>query len=358
MTSFSEAAAALAARLYSAPTVRPTVGPITNVLPTDEANSEIAPNQAYFTVSVNELYLTTGRQLWATYDPMIVATIEYVYDKKVSAVPVVIGPSMIKGDPGHDVPRGLIVNDIPETGPHPYRGGKIKIAIILYKVKHTDYAHEFLKFTESISKATSVVGDTDTLQKVGSALVNGVNQLLSMRGNEPLAGHVFTIDGNSLSGFRSGYSVLISDPQTDLTKLRVNCGRLEIQNGDGFVPYRSADYALYNVSGRFRRGEIDTLPFRGLLDQSIEAALANDDESWKRSKAYLLSLYGQMATSPDLIPEEAERLMDEFTQKVVTARERAKRLGALSSGGETRTTLSAREHVRQMNSRTNVLALE
>jgi len=332
MPTFLETARSFAAKIYSSPTIQPTTGrvPDEQCTPPASAGKEILPNQSYFTVTLNELYLAFGRELWTTYDPMIVATVEYMHRGDSLAVPVVIGPGTIKRPTDNGVPHGVVINDIPIAGPHPYRGGTITITMLLYKIKHSDYARGFLKFAESVSRAAGVPTNINTLEKVGTALLEGVEELLSMKDNEPIAGHMFTIDDSTRRGFRTGYGVLIADSKAQMAKVRVKEGRLEITDGEQFAPYREADYVLYSVSERPRRGEVESLPFYSLYEQSVQAAIANDEESWKRAKASLLTLYGQMVASPDLIPSEVESLTDEFVVKITKARKRAQELGALA----------------------------
>jgi hypothetical protein len=359
MSEFFETVRAFAAKLYSAPAVRPTVGriPDQQCIPSEGVGREILPDQSYFTVVVNELFVAIGRQLWATYDPMVLVTIEYMYKGTNLAIPVVIGPGTIKRPAEQQIPHGIVINDIPVAGPHPYRGGKITITMLLYKIKHTDYARGFLKFAERISKAAGVPANIDTLEKVGAALLEGVDELLKMKDNEPIAGHMFAIDDSTRRGFRTGYAVLISDSKAQLSEMRVNEGRLEAKNGSEYLPYREGDYVLYSVSERSRRGEVESLPFYALYEQSLQAAIANDDESWKRAKASLLSLYGQMVSSPDLISSEVEGLTNEFTTRVLAARKRASALEALSVAEKGREALERDAMIRQLNSRVGLLDL-
>jgi hypothetical protein len=359
MSEFFEAMRAFAAKLYSAPAVRPTVGriPHEQCIPSEGVGKEILADQSYFTVVVNELFVAIGRQLWATYDPMVLVTIEYMYKGTNLAVPVVIGPGIIKRPTEQQIPHGIVINDIPVAGPHPYRGGPVTITMLLYKIKHTDYARGFLRFAESISKATGVPANIAMLEKVGSALLEGVDELLKMKDNEPIAGHMFTIDDSTRLGFRSGYAVLMSDSNAQLSKMRVNDGRLEAKYGSEYLPYRDGDYVLYSVSERSRRGEVKSLSFYSLYEQSLQAAIANDDESWKRAKASLLSLYGQMVVSPDLISSEVESLTDEFTERMLAAKERANQLEALAIAEKSRETVEREAMTRQMNSRVRLLDL-
>jgi hypothetical protein len=319
--------------------------------------TEILADQSYFSVVVNELFIAIGRQLWATYDPMVLVTIEYMYGGTKLAVPVVIGPGTIKRPGEQQIPHGIVINDIPVAGPHPYRGGPVTITMLLYKIKHTDYARGFLRFAENISKATGMPANIDTLEKVGSALVEGVDEILKMKDNEPIAGHMFTIDDSTRLGFRSGYGVLMSDSNAQISKMRVNDGRLEAQHGSEYLPYRDGDYVLYSISERSRRGEVKSLPFYSLYEQGLQAATANDDESWKRAKASLLSLYGQMVVCPDLISSEVETLTDQFTERLLAARKRRTGLEALRIGEKSRETVEREAIVRQMNSRVRLLDL-
>jgi len=359
MSGFVTAARELASRLYSSKSIRPLVGriPDAQVFPREEVDQEIVADRSYFTVVVNELFLTVGRELWATFDPMVLATVEYLYDGKLLSIPTIVGPGLIKLPEGHEAPHGLVINDIQIAGPHPYRGGKVGVTILLYKIKHTDFAQSFLKLAENVSRAAGVPANVDAFGKVGTALIDGLDNLLKIKGNEPVAGHMFTIDGSSRRGFRTGYAALIADPDVKMSSLRVTDGKLEQQNGAEFSPYRAADYVLYSVTGRPTRGEFDSLPFRKLLDQSIQAALGNEEESWKRAKAGLLSLYGLIATSPDLVQEEAESLFDQYTKRVLTARDRAKGLQVLSVDDDKRITAEADALKQQLNARANLLDL-
>jgi hypothetical protein len=338
----------------------PTVGamPEEQCLPGDGVGVEIAPNQSYFTVTVNELNLAAGRKFWTTFDPMVLAIVEFVYDRRPFSIPVVIGPSAIKQAAGYQLPLGLIINDAAVVGPHPYRGGNVTVTMLLYRVRHSDYARGLLQVAENISKAIGVPADVGMLEKVGSALLDGVETLLKLQDTVPLAGHMFTVDGGNRRGFRTGYSMLIASNDVPISTLRVKQGRLQSRNGSGWVPYRESDFVLYSVMERSRRGEVETLPFIGLLEQGVQAALADGDDSWKRAKSALLSLYGQMVTSNDLIPSEVEVLCDEFTKTILAARNRAAKIGALSSQDQrgeasVHTTLTKR-----LNSRIGLLELK
>ena len=39
------------------------------------------PNQQYFQIRINELYLSTSRKWFSEYDPLVFAATEFIYDK-------------------------------------------------------------------------------------------------------------------------------------------------------------------------------------------------------------------------------------------------------------------------------------
>ena len=45
------------------------------------------PNQQYFQVRINEMYLRSSRQWFSQYDPMVFIVSEFTYDKRVEALP-------------------------------------------------------------------------------------------------------------------------------------------------------------------------------------------------------------------------------------------------------------------------------
>lgn len=297
-------------------------------LPEGVAGAEIAKDEAYFTVQINELYLAGGRNWWVTFDPMVLVIVDFVYGSKKISIPKFIGPNLIDQKIGK-VPHGFVLNDIAVAGPHPFRGGRLGISVILYKVKKQDYATGILKFIEGVSSAVGMPADIGTLEKVGGTILQGAEMLMGLGDSVPVAGHRIEIDGALITGLTSSFSALIADKNIDASSLRVKDGRLWVDAAGGPAKYDGSDYVLYSLLGTKSRGDERTLPFYSLREQSLNAALSADEAGLKRAKAILLSLYQQMVVSPDLTSEETDALFDTYEKDLMAKYDRGKRIKAM-----------------------------
>jgi hypothetical protein len=242
------------------------------------------------------LFLKEGRSLWDTFDPMVVMVTEFVYGDKKLSVPFVVGSGLFGQQPGR-LPHGLLFNDILAAGPHPFRGGNVAISLVLYRVKRDNYAKGILKVVESISSAVGIPANIGFLTKVGDAFIDGLEALLNLQDTVPIMGHRVEIDTSTTDGLPSSYWMLTSETNITSSQIVVENGRLAIQGINGIrQPFSSSDYVLYSLTGSSRRGDESTLPFYPLRKQALESVLSGE-EGWKRSKATLLSMYGQMAAS-------------------------------------------------------------
>jgi hypothetical protein len=156
--------------------------------PPGSVGAEIRKEEAYFTVRINELFLAEARVAWANYDPMVLVTSSFVYGDKTFSVPAVVGPSLV-AQPGQALPRGLLFNDTTAAGPYPYRGGPVTLSVVLYRVRHHDYARGLLRLLDGISKAIGPAADLGILSKVGGTMLDGLELLLGLGETEPVAGH-------------------------------------------------------------------------------------------------------------------------------------------------------------------------
>ncbi len=330
MPDFMELMSEFAGKLRAGPLPLPIATQILSdrCLPEGVAGAEIEKDQAYFTVQINELYLAEGRSWWATFDPMVLVIVDFVYGSKKISIPKFIGPNLIDQKIGK-TPHGFLLNDIAVAGPHPFRGGRLGISVILYKVKKQDYATGMLKFIEGVSSAIGIPADIGTLQKVGGTILQGAEMLMGLGDSEPVAGHRIEIDGASITGLTSSFSALIADQNVQTSSLRVKDGRLWVDAAGGPAKCDGSDYVLYSVLGTKSRGDERTLPFYSLREQSLNAALSADEAGLKRAKAILLSLYQQMVVSPDLTSDEADALFDAYEKDLLAKYERGKRIKAM-----------------------------
>ena len=357
MTDFLARMGGFVEKLRSSPMPLPTVSEIAHdrCLPSGVAGREIVKDNGYFTVWLNELFLAEGRNWWATYDPVAIVITEFGYGTGRVSVPIVVGPNLISAkNPG--VPHGIVLRDTCVAGPYPFRGGNVAITVILYKVKHQDYARGLLRFVESLSSAIGTPADIGMLAKVGGTVLDGLESLLNLGDTVPVAGHRIEIDTSTVSGFVSSYTALIAERDVDMSQLRVEERRLLLQQSDGETArFEKADYVLYSVLGRERRGDESTLPFYHSFLQARNAAMVNNPDNWKRAKAMLLAIYEQMVLSPDLTLRQADALFDSYREDLLAIRKRAQAVHAMPLGQQPPRP-DARET--RMNNATSVLDLE
>jgi hypothetical protein len=324
----SEFAAWLRSDKFPLPTIAAI--PASKCSPEGIAGREIERDRAYFSVEVKELFLAEGRRWWVEYSPAVLMIVEFIYGNQKISVPTLVGPNTIRQKNGQ-CPQGVVLENTLVAGPYPFRGGRVAITTILYRAQHHNYARSLLNFSESVSSAIGVPADLGTLMKIGSTVLDGLQTLLQLGDAEPLAAHRIEFEGGSLQGFRSSFCALIAGG-ADPTLVRVEDGgrlKIELENGQT-IRFEQADYMLYSVNRRDRRGEISTLPFATLLDQARSAALSPEDTGWIRAKASLSTLCQQLVLSPDLTPEEADEIMDSFKAELLKLKEKREKLALLS----------------------------
>lgn len=337
MTSTLDRLSALFQRARSGHVPPPVVAdlPPAACAPPGVAGADIRRDRDYLTVTVHELALAQNQQWWTRYDPLVVAITELIHGGQRVCIPAIVGPETIRSlQPDAAVPAGIVLRDTPVAGPFPYRGGAVALTVMLYRVKVGDHAQRLLGVLEGISKAIGVK-EVETAARMGGALVSGLEALLDLQDTVPVAGQRTVQDGDGFRGFRTGFSALVAPPGVDAATLRViDGGRLHLAADDGTRPADGLDYVLCGIQARPRRGEIATLPFARLLEGARAAAAAGDDEGWQRARAGLLSAYQQMVASPDLTANDADQILSEWREKLVSTRKSAKEVLMLS-GRET-----------------------
>jgi len=302
--------------------------------PDGTAGAPVPKDKCYLTLTVNELFLSNARRWFTEYQPMVVFVTSFLQGNTAVTVPAVVGPSLL-ARPGQQLPQGLILNDIEVAGPTPYRGGTLTIGVLLYRVKHTDYARALLQVVEGVSKAIGPTANLGMLTKVGGTLLDGMESVLRLGDTEPVMGQRFTLSPVGPGGMKTFYAALIGpDSSIPPEELSVDNGRLRARNGAGVIPFTAADYILYSLSAPSRRTDESTLPFYPMFERAKKDAYRGGDDNWKAAKATFAEVWQKMMVSPDLTPEQAEELYEEW-KTVLLAEKRRGESDKLLSYGET-----------------------
>jgi hypothetical protein len=334
MPGLFEQISALSKRLVSGPMPRMSEAVFDVPTSVPGASNEIVRDGSYFGLTVNQINLLEGRELFSTYDPLVYIAVDFVHGRERIVIPKLIGPAALRaGLPeGHDqLPHGFDVGDIRVAGPHPYRGGQVGITVVLYRVRKTDYAKRVLQIAEGLSNAIGLPAEMSTLTKIGNSVVDSVEALFGMEDSEPLLGRRVELNASPIDGFRQRAVALFRNGNPPDPSLKVLGGRLQHSMDR---EYSGSDFVLYTVwrseSNENERG----LTFYPQVERMLQDAAAGDETSWLRAKSTLIAIYQQMLTSADLTASDADRLFSVYKQDVLEARKRPLEVSLMGTHGD------------------------
>jgi hypothetical protein len=302
------------------------------------AGQPIVPNTHYFGLTLNELWLSKGREWWSTFDPLVHVAMTFDYGSEAVTLSKLIGPSALKGKllpEASELPHGFVMRDIGVAPAHPFRGGPVDVTVVLYKVKRTDFAKKALALAEGLAAAFGGAAQIGPLLKLGGVVADTINALLQIGDSEPVLGHHVGLNPSPVRPLRMQSIALLSG-EVAPDALRVTNDRLD---GLPREAADSTDYVLYSLWGDTNAPDENRLPIAPLIEKMDECALAGDDVSWQRGKSLLMSLYVQLLASPDLFKADADRLFASFRQRMLDLREC--RPSMMSAGSRTPTALEA-----------------
>ena len=301
---------------------------------TDGSRTAFNPNEHYFMVRVNELYLAYSREWFATYDPMVLVVSEFTYDKSEQAVPFVVGPTLLEGK-GQEAPDGMVFSDTRVAGLHPYRGGRLTLSVVLSKVQKQNYAKKLLEMVESVAGVLDFAVALGTYVKVGGVVLDGVQALFGLEeGATAVVGHRKEFDPDGGDALVPGYFALIdaAEDSIDPDTLWVRENRLhEGTSLEESKPFRSADYVLYSIVQADVRTDERTLPFYPLFERMQTSATSTDKNDQKRAKADMTTLWQNLVLSPDLTTPQRKELTERYTAELKSLLDEAKEMSTLGS---------------------------
>lgn len=296
-----------------------------------EEASPFNADEHYFQLRINEMFLHDSRRWFVEYDPMVFCVTEFVYDKKMQAIPFVVGPQMLERF-GQELPAGMLFTNTRVAGPHPYRGSRLISSVVLCRVKKEDYAQKLLGVVEKIGGVLDVACALSTYTKVAEGVVEGVEALLGFADTvNPLIGWRREFDPDAGDRLEPSYFVLIDDPSNhlDLSQLWVREGSLFKGKTAPREPFRDADYLLYSIVKSSRRGDVTSLPFYPLFERAKQQASVPDDNSWIRARSDMLSLYQTLILSPDLTKPHADELGSQYHAELKNVHRQAVKYGSV-----------------------------
>ena len=309
----------------------------------DGGNHKFLADQHYFQIRVNDLYLPTSREWLNTYDPLVLFVSEFTYDREVESVPFVVGPNLLENI-GQDLPTGMTLRNTRVAGIYPYRGGRLNLSLVLCRVERMNYARTMLELIEGAAGALDFSQTVSNYLKVSKVILDGVEALLGIGDTQPLIGSRFEMDPDAGDRVEQGYRALINVPESkiDMSQFWVRDNRLMYGPSlSESTLFDKAEYVLFSVVKTAKRDDTRMLPFYPLFRQIIEASARPDEESWKRAKANMVTLFQTMILSPDLTHSHAISLKDHYVSQMKNTREQALSLHSLGTSGIAREAMGA-----------------
>lgn len=292
-------------------------------------------NHHYFQVRLNEMFLSYSREWFSGYLPMAVFISEYLYDRERRIVPFVVGPGLVE-QKGFQIPnQGMIFANTRVAGLHPYRGGRLAVTVILYRIRRTNYVRNLIRVLESAVGLLDVSMPFASYTTIGAVILDGIEALFAIGDTDPIIGWRQEFDPDAGDALSPGYFALINKPEAevDASTLWVIEDQLCAgQSAETARPLRDSEYLLYSLLQANERSDLEALPFQPVWERIVTEASYPSEAHWQSAKANMVSLYQTISTSPDLTAPHAARLAEQYVERMKELHLRAAALGELELG--------------------------
>ncbi len=313
--------------------------PATNILnQTDGLDIKFKRDQDYFQVVINEMYLTAGRRWFDRIAPAVFVVSDFTYNGEELTNPIFIGPSRIQKLHTEKQPKGVIYRDY-GLGLYPYRGGGLKLYIVLCEVGVGDAAPKrLLRIVESTAKALDFSPALSPYTNVASLVMDGFKELVDAKGINPLISVNHPFGANINIPFKPSFFVLLDDPNIDPKSLWVDNRRLmQGKNSHHLTPFRDTGYVLYSIvrPDDNKRDDLQSLAFHSLWERVKEEANGSTEREHENARVLMADLYQMIMTSPELTEPQANELADKYPKDMEAYIDRAIRRGLRTETRET-----------------------
>ncbi|WP_158641446.1 hypothetical protein [Amycolatopsis eburnea] len=276
-------------------------------------------------MTVNDMRLASDQVRSKTYDPLVLAVTESLFDGKTCRVPFVVGSSLVNAE--HGTPRTMRYSDTLVGGPFPYTG-RIAVTVILYRLLRDDYARAALSAVQKICSAVGVGGPMSAGLDIANGVLDAVEAALGHKQVQPVLGERLELHGDQLPA--ASFAVLPNAEQAD--RLWLDGGMLK--KGDTAAsakPPVKTDYLAFSV-GVEPTVDLQSLPwFTPLWNRIVRWAGIPNEDARSVMRNYLAALYEEIATSPDVPPDAVDEIYAGWERRAVAVRERAQAIERLDS---------------------------
>ncbi|MEM1073730.1 MAG: hypothetical protein AAGI36_04720 [Pseudomonadota bacterium] len=306
--------------------------PSKNVDEPGKLGAPLSRNQCYFQIRVNEMFLAEERQWFKTFFPMVYVGTEFQYDGEEVAIPFVIGPDTLGPAIGNGS-QDVVFRNTRVAGISPYRGGRLSMTLVLYRVTETNLSENLLGMVERLAGALDFATAISVYTKIAGALLDGIELLTGDGGTSPVLGHRIELDPDAGDEINPAYFAFVDMPEEELGKYTLWIVKDRLMHGpsmDQAKPFRDADFVLTSIASTPERSDMDMLSFSDTWKRVLKEAAVPSEDGYTSAKSNLVSLAQTMLLSPDLIEEHAELLSDDYGLRMQSAHLRAVKRANLS----------------------------
>ncbi|NIJ55437.1 hypothetical protein [Dyadobacter arcticus] len=287
-----------------------------------DLKGQFEPNQHYFTVKVNEMFLSERRRWFREIEPMVVCLSSYIYGEQEIDNPFIVGRNLIKNKV-QNIPEGMLFSDTRVAGIHPYSGGRVVVSMVLCESLTQNHLSNSLDFIEKVASVFSenIASLVSSYLKIANVVLGAIDTLLDTKSLKPILGFRQEFDRDANDQFAPGYHVIIdkSTKNWNPKHFFVIGNRLYYGSSQNVAKvFREDEYVMFSLTRSETRSDIRLLPvwqsYQKILNELKVTEVSADHK--ERIKKMLTVLSIEMRQSPDLTQAHAKKLILDFADEV------------------------------------------
>ena len=286
--------------------------PDDHVLDTGYTSRVFERDQAYFTISLSEMFLADARKLWQGFAPLTIAAAEFQYAGQRQSVPFVVGKDLLASIQAYLKDQNVEYRNTKIFGPCPCAGGAVSLFVGLFQTPLNSPSTEFFSILGDIAGAFELTGLSGYLP-VAKVVTAGLSRLLGLSGTNLRIGarDEFTGENDGANKFREGFLAYVNCSSEELgAPLWTKDG--ELLSGptkDSARPVTRHDHCLVRVEWRAERNDYTSLPFHTSWNKARDFIWQDQAE---KARSSFLELVQQVAASPDLTARHRVALLSVY----------------------------------------------
>ncbi|HTS27974.1 MAG TPA: hypothetical protein VMH81_18995 [Bryobacteraceae bacterium] len=276
-----------------------------HVLDAGYGSAGLAPDQAYFTISLSKMFLADARKLWQGFAPMTIAAAEFQYGGQKQSVPYVVGKELLASIQSYLKDQNIEYRNTRMFGPCPYTGGGLSLFIGLFRTAANSASTEFFSLLADVAGAFELTGLSGYLP-VAKVVTSGLGRLLGLSETTLRIGA-----RDEFSEFREGFLAYVNCSAEELGGALWTKGG-ELLSGataDSARPVTRYDHCLVRIASQTERNDYTSLPFHACWKKTSDLIWAGQEE---KARSAFLELVGQVAGSPDLTARHRVALLSVY----------------------------------------------